>query len=376
MDAPEPRDPGLVDLLSSDQPPGDPPAADAHAPGTTRDVANPTPIPSVMVGSVVILAALGIGAAFYVMRPVMVPLILAILVSYLVSPLVDFLQVKTRVPRPLGIVVAMIAVGLLLTGLVLLISSSIGDLAARGNQYEERVMLLVNSTTAMLQEWGLPVQAPAIRDWAASLPIANMLLSVLNQTLSSLTTLLLILISVVFLVSGRTPNAHKTGIWKNIDERVKRYIIVKVMTSAVTGILVGGILMILGVDLAVVFGLLAFILNFIPSIGSVVSTLLPLPVALFQFDTTWTVILVVALPGLVQFTIGNILEPRIMGTALSLHPITILLSLIFWGILWGIPGMLLAAPITAVLKIVLDHIPATRAVGGILEGRLPEVNAE
>ena len=145
----------------------------------------------------------------------------------------------------------------------------------------------------------------------------------------------------------------------------------KFFVSATTGILVGVILYVMGLELALVFGVLAFLLNFIPNIGSVIATLLPIPVALVQFDSLATVGLVVLLPGAVQITIGNLIEPKIMGDGLDLSPVTILLSLVLWGLMWGIVGMLLAAPITAVLRIVLQHFETTRPLGEILAGRFP-----
>ena len=148
---------------------------------------------------------------------------------------------------------------------------------------------------------------------------------------------------------------------QDIDQRIKRYLLIKVGLSAVTGILVGGCLAVLGVELALVFGVLAFVLNFIPSVGSIIATLLPLPLVLVNPEHgTLTIALAMALPGLVQLVVGNIIEPKMMGDSLELHPITILLALIFWGMLWGIPGMLLAAPMTAVLRILLSALEITR----------------
>ena len=90
-----------------------------------------------------------------------------------------------------------------------------------------------------------------------------------------------------------------------------------------------------------------------------------------QIRVHW-VALAIILPGTVQMVVGNVIEPKLLGDSLELHPITVLLSLIFWGIIWGIPGMLLAAPITAVLKILLENIEITKPVATLLEGKLPK----
>jgi len=323
------------------------------------------------VGSLVILACVALGAALYFMRPVLVPLVLAILISYLVSPVVDFVQVKLRTPRPLAVVAALLVAAMLLAGIGLLMSSSISNLADKGPEYQQKVLTLADRFTVFMEENGIPIDAGSVKERLADLPVANMMLGTLNSVVNSVSNFVLVLIFVIYLVAGRTPNTEKTGIYREIDGRIKRYINVKVAASAATGLLTGVILSLFGLDLAVVFGVLAFLLNFIPSVGSAIATLLPLPVALVQFDGALPVVFCILLPGVVQFTIGNVLEPRFMGTALALHPITILLSLVFWGMLWGITGMLLAAPITAVIKIVLDRIEATRPIGALLAGELP-----
>jgi AI-2 transport protein TqsA len=182
---------------------------------------------------------------------------------------------------------------------------------------------------------------------------------------------ILVLVFVVFLTIGSGTREPATGTWSEIELRVRRYLLVKAIVSALTGLLVGGILGLLGVPLAMVFGLFAFLLNFIPSVGSIISTLLPLPVVLVSPEVSGlTAFLAIAIPGLIQMTIGNFIEPKVMGESLDLHPITILLMLIFWGMLWGIVGMLLATPITAVLKILFEKLETTRPIAELLAGRV------
>jgi AI-2 transport protein TqsA len=181
----------------------------------------------------------------------------------------------------------------------------------------------------------------------------------------------LVVIFLIYLVSGRRPGEQRVGIFAEIHAKVQRYIVTKFIISATTGLLVGIILSLFGLNLALVFGVLAFLLNFIPSIGSVIATLLPIPIAIIQFDSVWVITGIVALPGMVQMVIGNGVEPLVMGESLDLHPVTVILSLIFWGLLWGIMGMFLATPIMAVLRIVLGRFDETRPFAELLAGRLP-----
>ena len=188
-----------------------------------------------------------------------------------------------------------------------------------------------------------------------------------------LLSIIFLSIFVIFLLSGRDPRVVRKGIYADIEQKIRRYILTKVAISTVTGLLVWFTLDRLGLPLANVFGILAFLLNFIPSIGSIISTMLPVPIAVAQFqagqeDMVW-LILVILIPGVIQFIIGSLIDPKLMGEGLNLHPVTILLALSFWGLLWGVAGAFLAAPITAAIRIVLMQFDTLKPVGMLLAGK-------
>jgi AI-2 transport protein TqsA len=133
-------------------------------------------------------------------------------------------------------------------------------------------------------------------------------------------------------------------------------------------VLIWASLAIIGLELAGVFGILAFLVNFIPAIGPIIVTVLPIPLALAQFHSVGPVLLVVVVPGVIHNIIGNIIEPKLMGEGLDLHPVTIVLALSFWGLLWGIVGMFLAAPITAAIRIVLMQFDTFKPIANLLAG--------
>ena len=150
-----------------------------------------------------------------------------------------------------------------------------------------------------------------------------------------------------------------------------RYISETVFFAALTGILVGATLAILKVEFAWVFGFLTFLLNFIPTLGSLLAILLPLPMILIDSHMSVPAkILAVAIPATIQFIIGNVVVPKVQGKSLDLHPVTVMLALIFFGQTWGMVGAFLATPITAVIKIVFERIPATKPVADLLAGKL------
>ncbi len=321
--------------------------------------------------SVMILAAVALAGALIYTRAVMIPFVLAVLVSYLISPVIDTLQVRFKVPRGLSIFIAFVIVLALMTLLGLLISVSVRGLIESAPIYREKFTSLAQWTFSILDRFQIDLGQQTILDGLKQLPILSWVQSTAGGIMSLVSNGILILIFVIFLLVGRNPLNRPTGFYAEIHAKIQRYLITKFATSAATGILTGVILAILGLDLALVFGVMAFLLNFIPSVGSMIAMLLPLPLAIVQFDSWTMIIAVIALPGAVQLVIGNGIEPKLMGAGLDLHPVTILMALVFWGLIWGVVGMLLAAPITAILRIVFERFETTRPAADILAGRAP-----
>ncbi len=155
---------------------------------------------------------------------------------------------------------------------------------------------------------------------------------------------------------------------------MQRYFAIKLFVSALTALGSYAIMKIVGLDFAETWALLAFLLNFIPNIGSAVATILPSLVALVQFDTVGPFLIVAIGISAIQFCVGNFVEPPLMGRSLNLSPLVIILSLTFWAFVWGIVGMFLSVPIMVMVLIVCSHVPAWRPVAVLLsgDGRIPD----
>ncbi|MDF1744333.1 MAG: AI-2E family transporter, partial [Gimesia sp.] len=203
--------------------------------------------------------------------------------------------------------------------------------------------------------------------------VESIAVSTMQTALSFTTTSFFVAIFVIFLLAGRDPHTVvKNVIYWEIEQKIRSYISTKLILSLVTATLVGITLSLFGLELALVFAILTFLLNFIPSIGSVIATLLPIPVAFAQFsDNPWTIAGVILIPGAIQMVIGNGIEPKLMGEGLQLHPVTVLLALSFWTLLWGPIGAILAVPITAGIRIVLMRFESGKTAGNLLAGILP-----
>ncbi|MEX2468598.1 MAG: AI-2E family transporter [Pseudohongiellaceae bacterium] len=174
------------------------------------------------------------------------------------------------------------------------------------------------------------------------------------------------------LVANKTREDDVNQIIDRIRDDIQRYIGIKVFTSALTGILSYTFMRVVDVDFAGVWGLLIFLLNFIPTVGSIVATIFPALIALAQSDGYTLFLIVLIGIGTFQVCVGNILEPRLMGSRFNLSPIVILLNLALWGYIWGVPGMFLCVPFLIIITIILSYFPQTRPIAIILSsnGRL------
>ena len=331
----------------------------------------------IQIACLLLLSAVAVGFSLYWLRPVMVPFVLAVFFALGLAPVVDVQVRRLKFPRLVAVATTLLLGAGLLTAVAALVQASVGQLAANSEKYQQQLSALLARVAEAAPLEALGVDAAALLDPVSQIPvgtIGGMLLGTTNAIVDLLSSSLLVLIFMIYLLIGReTADAAESSssVWRDIEQRVERYIATKAVLSGATGLLVGTVLSLLGIDLALVFGLFAFLLNFIPSVGSLIATLLPLPVVLVSPDVSFGVaVAAIAIPGGIQFVVGNVLEPKIMGDALDLHPIAILMALILWGMLWGVVGMLLATPITAMLKILFEQLEPTRPAARLLAGKL------
>ena len=165
-------------------------------------------------------------------------------------------------------------------------------------------------------------------------------------------------IGIVTKSSGQPGSIHV--ILEQINDAIRTYVLVKTQMSVLTGFLSYMILILFDVDFPVLWAFLIFLLNYIPYIGSLVATLLPSVFVIFQYQSFSMFVWVFLAIEAVQIVVGNVLEPKVMGKTLNLSPLGVLLALTFWGILWGILGMIISVPITSILVIMASRIPSLR----------------
>ena len=309
--------------------------------------------------SVLIITLVAIAIALYFTRPIMIPFILALFVRILIDPIIEFQTKKLRVHRFVAIIVAVIIIIAFLVLVVPLIVNSLVLFLKSADDYNTKVLLLIETIIFKLQEFEIEIDREAIKESFLNLPFLEWTYSTLSNGANFIGKLILVVVLTLFLLA-RPSYKKKSETWENINKQVKKYIFAKFITSLSTGVLTGIIYWFLGLDLALLFGTLTFLLNFIPVLGSIIAVLLPLPVAFLQFDA----------PTIVHIILGYIIEPKFFGKTFNLHPVTIIIALISWGMIWGITGLLLAAPLTAIIRILFEQSDTTKPIALLLSGKL------
>jgi AI-2 transport protein TqsA len=331
------------------------------------------------VGSLMILATVALAASLSYTRDVMIPFVLSIFITAAVGPLVDFQVRRWRLPTWLAVFTTLLLVltMLALIGVVLIVA--VQTMVRVAGEYSSQVVHmtehLFGEVNQRLAHWKGHELRWEVDQARISEELESHLPGVITQTAGTVTAIVshgfLIVFFVVFLLVGRNPHQRRHDIYSEIESTIRGYITTMTALAAVTSLLVGFVLWMFGLHLAWLFALLVFAFTFIPNVGPIVATMLPVPMAVAQFHDPWMIAAIIVVPGAIHMLIGNLVAPKLMGRGMELHPVTVLLALAFWGLLWGVVGMVLAVPIVAMLRIVLSHFNTTRSLANLLAGHLP-----
>ncbi len=323
-------------------------------------------ITTVLIGIVTIIA---IGAVIKITQTVLLPFVVAVLLSFILNPLIEFLN-KIHIPK----IIAIILVILMLFGFCYLIGlflyASVDSFIKEYPKYQQRFIRITDSFSVLMDtKLKIPEGLFTEIDWAGA--IRGSLVSLSGSFMGFFSSLIITSILLVFilleqpLLKYKLVKAFPRETYKKIglifihtNKQIGRFLSVKLFISFLTGFSIWLCLKIIGLDFAFIWGALGFFLNFIPNFGSVIVMLITILMGFVQFFPSTGKILAVSISMiLVQTVFGSFLDPKLQGYKLNLSPLLIIFSLILWGWLWGIAGMFLAVPITAVIKIVFENIP-------------------
>ncbi len=327
-----------------------------------------------------IIAVLAVSKAA---NTVSIRILLSFFVFLLVLPLTSVLE-KAKFPHWLATVIALLTIIVVVLFFVWFVFFSVEMLMDKIPSYSARINDLDGILKSMVSRWveipeGVSFLSSLSIDWVGGV-IMPALRLVSSSAIGILSNVMIIILMTGFLLAERhvivpkLMNFVKDGdddrvsvIWDRIVKQVSKYISIKVLVSVVTGILFYIVSLIAHLDFAPLWGVMAIILNFIPTIGSIIITVLVILMSIIQFAPSIGPILFVAISAIaIQNIIGNFLDPRLSGNGLNLSAFVIMVALGLFGFIWGIVGMFLAVPLLSVLQIICANIDATRPIAMLI----------
>ena len=307
--------------------------------------------------------------------PILVPFLLSAFVAIICAPPLFWMQ-RRGVPNTvavLSILIGIIALGLLLAAFI---GTSVNDFSKALPVYEKRLVEMRGAFTSWLGSLGLEIPSQVLTEYFDPGKAMKMAASTLSGLSGLLTNVFLIMLTVIFILleaSGLPQKLRKAlgdpqeslGQFRNFTESVNRYLALKTLFSLATGVTIGIWLAVLGVDFPLLWGLVAFLLNYVPNIGSIIAAIPAILLALLQLG--WGSAVLTSLGYVVANVVyGSILEPKFMGRRLGLSTLVVFLSLVFWGWVLGPVGMVLSVPLTMIVKIAMESSEDTKWIAVLL----------
>lgn len=332
----------------------------------------------VLASAVVLVAGLRAGA------PILLPFFMAFFLAILTLPIMLWLQ-RRGIPPAVAIFLAVLFDVALFGFIVLLASQSVTDFQDRLPRYAIRLQTLYDSWIDELTERGVPVSeylAPLVSASA----ITDVVGSALGRVAVFVSNTFIVVIILVFMLAEASifpkkfravlgevgEGGEDMGRLAKITGEVLEYLAIKTLVSLATGVCIGIFAWAIGLDFPILLGLIGFMLNYVPNIGSVIAAVPGILLSLIQFGGWGAILLTVAGYAVINVTFGNLIEPHLLGRRLGLSTLVVILSLIFWAWAWGPVGALLAVPLTMIVKIMLENTQDLRWLALLLDKSVPE----
>ena len=321
-----------------------------------------------------VIAFILVIAAMREAQSLVVPLLLALYAALIAAPAVIGLQ-KKNVPVWAAVVIVVLGMATVVILFGVLAGTSVQDFSAKLPGYEQKLAERLQGVEELLGTQGETVLSELTNtiDPAKAMSFAAVLLDGVSGILTNSALILFTMILLLFdltsfpdKIRGALPNSKPIlDYFDTVTNSLKRYIVIKTLISLFTGVLVGLFVGLMGVDFPVLWGLLAFALNFIPNIGSIIAAVPAVVLAMIQFGPGRALGVIVGYVA-INVIVGNLIEPRITGQGLGLSTLVVFVSLVFWGWVLGTPGMLLSVPLTMTIKIGLESHSDSRWVAALL----------
>lgn len=321
-----------------------------------------------------------IGSLLIAGRSLLIPIVVAIFIWHLLNTVNNFMQrlpyMTTRFPPWVSRVLALIVVAIMVKILINIITNNVNDVIMASSRYQEN---LSHIFIKIDNYFHIKILAN-LESFIKSLSVQGLIVNIyaVFTTITSSAVLIALYVAFLFVEQHyfkqkmdalffRTSHRELVdNIINHIVKDTQTYLGIKTILSLITATASWGIMKWVGLDFAEFWALLIFFLNFIPNIGAIVATAFPALLALIQFDNWLPFVIITSGITAVQFTVGNLVEPRYLSKSLNLSPLVILIALAFWGSMWGVLGMFLSVPITVMMMIIFAHFNTTRPIAILL----------
>lgn len=325
-----------------------------------------------------------IGWLLVIGRGLFVPIVTAILIVYIITGLSRMLArtpvIGPRLSEGASHLIAVAAIALIAVEVGALLIANLSVVAARAPAHQQALLNAIQQAAAALGLEREPTWRTLRADVLGGVDLQRVIRTVAASTTSLLGVQVFILLNVAFLLlerrvlmekivrlaDGPAQAARTRAVIEDINARVSRYLAVQTLLSILVGVLSWAIMAWIGLEFAALWAVVIALFNYIPYVGTIIGIAFPVAMAVAQFGDLDTVLLLLGALGAVQFLVGNILSPQVMGNSLNLSPWVILISLTVWASLWGVAGAVFSVPITAIMVVVFAEFDRTRPLAVLL----------
>ncbi len=324
---------------------------------------------------IIIAAIIIVIAGLMQAQTIVIPILLSLFISIVCTQPILWLN-KRKVPFTVAVFIVLIGILLIFTLIGSLIGESLSAFAKDAPKYEDSLKTIFNDIMVQLNQRGIQIKSDQFLQVLDPKKIINFSANMVGQLGGIMSNSFLIMLITIFIlleINGfalkvkviESKHGNSLKYFNKIGDSIRNYLSIKTIVSLLTGILIAIYLYIIGVDYAILWGTIAFMLNYIPNIGSIIAAVPTMLLALVQLGIggmIWTGVGYLV----VNLVVGNIVEPKVMGKGLGLSTLVVFLSLVFWGYIFGSVGMFLSVPLTMTIKIILESDKSTGWVAVLL----------
>jgi AI-2 transport protein TqsA len=328
--------------------------------------------------SLLIIGIYALGVMLIELSFILVPLVFSRFLVFIFAPLIKVLSVRrgrdgqeTGIPRWAAVLVCLLVIFVCLAILMVIIGLTINSIVSDASSYVDDFNHAFRGIFQFAEKFGYTKEE--IYEMLPHINMGELAIEILRYLYELIPQIILVLLIVVYMLLDIeiTLDQKKSRLEEMIDEQIRSYIVIHGIISIIVAVGTAAILFLFSIDLVLFFGLMTFVLNFIPNVGSVVATLLPLPFVILNPDfAIWKFFAVGFCLTALHFVVGQVIEPQLLGDHMEVPPITVIICLLFWASVWGIVGAIVSVPLTTSIKVYLENIdhPATQALAGMIVG--------